>query len=117
MILGVKTWAFAHLLVNGDTFSIFVFGITLAWAVFSFRSARKMASMIATGPRGKYSIHASAATFFIGIMIWLYIIRAGHEYLAGIGLLIAHMTLAIKIQIMNELFYVWKHSVELRLIL
>tara|TARA_B100000925_G_C21715109_1_gene348426 strand:- start:310 stop:453 length:144 start_codon:yes stop_codon:yes gene_type:complete len=23
------------------------------------------------------------------------------------------MTLAIKIQIMNELFYVWKHSVEL----
>ena len=44
MILGVKTWAFAHLLVNGDTFSIFVFGITLAWAVFSFRTARKMAS-------------------------------------------------------------------------
>ena len=88
MILGVKTWAFAHLLVNGDTFSIFVFGITLAWAVFSFRSARKMAPMIAIGQGGKYSLHASAATFFIGIMIWLYIIRAGHEYLAGIGLLI-----------------------------
>ena len=89
MILGVKTWAFAHLLVNGDTFSIFVFGITLAWAIFSFRSARKMASMIGTGQGGKYSIHASAASFFIGIMIWLYIIRAGHEYLAGIGLLVA----------------------------
>ena len=89
MIIGVKTWAFAHLLVNGDTFSIFVFGLTLAWAVFSFRSSRKMVSTIAARQGAKYSIHASAATFFIGIMIWLYIIRAGHEYLAGIDLLIA----------------------------
>ena len=90
MILGVKTWAFAHLLVNGDTFSIFVFGITLAWAILSFRNARKTASPITTDPGKKYSIHASAATFFIGIMIWLYIIRAGHEYIAGIGLLITN---------------------------
>ena len=90
MILGVKTWAFAHLLVNGDTFSVFVFGITLAWAIFSFRSARKMTSPITTGPENKYSINASAATFFIGIMIWLYIVRAGHEQIAGIGLLITN---------------------------
>ena len=90
MILGVKTWAFAHLLVNGDTFSIFVFGITLAWAILSFRTARKTASASTAGQGEKYSIHASAATFFIGIMIWLYIIRAGHEYIAGIGLLITN---------------------------
>ena len=90
MILGVKTWAFAHLIVNGDTFSIFVFGITLAWAVLSFRSARKIVSTITTGPEKKYSIQASAGTFFIGIMIWLYIIRAGHEYIAGIGLLMTN---------------------------
>ena len=90
MILGVKTWAFAHLLVNGDTFSVFVFGTTLVWAVFSFRSARKVASNFNTSPGKKYSIHASAATFFIGIMIWLYIIRAGHEHIAGIGLLITN---------------------------
>ncbi|MDA9690171.1 NnrU family protein [Betaproteobacteria bacterium] len=87
MILGVKTWAFAHLLVNGDTLSIFVFGVTLVWAVFSFRTARKMVSTVTTSPEKKYSIQSSAATFFIGIMIWLYIIRAGHEYIAGIGLL------------------------------
>ena len=90
MILGVKTWAFAHLLANGDTFSIFVFGITLVWAVFSFRSARKVVSTVNTIPEKKYSIHASAATFFIGIMIWLYIIRVGHEHIAGIGLLITN---------------------------
>ncbi len=90
MILGVKTWAFAHLLANGDTFSIFVFGITLVWAVFSFRSARKVVSTVNTIVEKKYSIHASAATFFIGIMIWLYIIRVGHEHIAGIGLLITN---------------------------
>ena len=90
MILGVKTWAFAHLRVNGDTFSIFVFGITLVWAVFSFRSARKIAPTVNTSPGKKQSIHASAATFFIGIMIWLYIIRVGHEHIAGIGLLITN---------------------------
>ena len=63
MILGVKTWAFAHLLVNGDTFSIFVFGITLAWAIFSFRSARKMASQITTGP-GKILNSRQRSDFF-----------------------------------------------------
>ena len=89
MILGVKTWAFAHLLVNGDTFSVFIFGITLVWAILSFRTARKMVSAIDNSPKKKYSVHASAATFFIGIMIWLYIIRAGHEHIAGIGLLVA----------------------------
>ena len=63
MILGVKTWAFAHLLVNGDTFSIFVFGITLAWAVFSFRSARKMVSMILPA-RGKILNSRQRSDFF-----------------------------------------------------
>ena len=90
MIIGVKTWAFAHIIVNGDTFSIFVFGITLVWAVFSFRNARKLVSTVTTDLKNKYSIHASAATFFIGIMIWLYIIREGHEYIAGVGLLITN---------------------------
>ena len=64
MILGVKTWAFAHLLVNGDTFSIFVFGITLAWAVFSFRSARKMASPITTGQGKKILNSRQRSDFF-----------------------------------------------------
>ena len=60
MILGVKTWAFAHLLVNGDTFSIFVLE-SLWHGLSSFRTARKMVHR--TTGEEKYSIHASAANF------------------------------------------------------
>ena len=34
MLVGVKTWAAAHLLSNGDLGSIVLFGSVLAWAVF-----------------------------------------------------------------------------------
>jgi len=34
MLAGVKLWAFAHLLVNGDLGSIILFGSILAWAVY-----------------------------------------------------------------------------------
>jgi uncharacterized membrane protein len=33
MLVGVKLWAFAHLLTNGDLGSIVLFGAILAWAV------------------------------------------------------------------------------------
>lgn len=33
MLVGVKLWAFAHLLANGDLGSIVLFGAILAWAV------------------------------------------------------------------------------------
>lgn len=41
MILGVKTWALAHLLANGRLASVLLFGSFLAWAVLSFRAARQ----------------------------------------------------------------------------
>lgn len=34
MLVGVKTWAFAHLLSNGDLGGIILFGAVLAWAVY-----------------------------------------------------------------------------------
>ena len=34
MLVGVKTWAVAHLVSNGDLGSIVLFGSVLAWAVF-----------------------------------------------------------------------------------
>lgn len=35
MLISIKVWAFAHLLVNGDLASIILFGGLLAWAVVS----------------------------------------------------------------------------------
>ncbi|HWV42666.1 NnrU family protein [Pseudorhodoplanes sp.] len=34
MLVGVKLWAFAHLMANGDLGSVILFGSFLAWAVF-----------------------------------------------------------------------------------
>lgn len=41
MVLGVKTWAFAHLIANGTLADVLLFGGFLAWAVADFISARK----------------------------------------------------------------------------
>jgi len=34
MLVGIKTWAFAHLCANGDLGGIILFGAVLAWAVY-----------------------------------------------------------------------------------
>jgi uncharacterized membrane protein len=41
MVLGVKTWAFAHLLVNGNLAHVILFGSFLLWGVANFIAARK----------------------------------------------------------------------------
>lgn len=41
MVLGVKAWALAHLLVNGNLAHVLLFGAFLAWAVLDFASARR----------------------------------------------------------------------------
>ena len=41
MVLGVKTWALAHLLANGLLHQMLLFGAMLAWAVADFVSARR----------------------------------------------------------------------------
>jgi uncharacterized membrane protein len=41
MILGVKAWAFGHLLANGTVADLLLFGSFLIWAVLSFIAARK----------------------------------------------------------------------------
>src|SRR5450830_691960 len=43
MLSGVKLWAAAHLLVNGDLGSIILFGSFLAWAVFDRISLKRRA--------------------------------------------------------------------------
>jgi uncharacterized membrane protein len=41
MLVGVKLWAFAHLLVNGDLGGIVLFGSILAWAVYDRISLKR----------------------------------------------------------------------------
>ncbi len=46
-LTGVKVWAFAHLLVNGDLASLVLFGGILAWAVLAVIGIKRR-----DGPRG-----------------------------------------------------------------
>ena len=41
MVAGVKGWALAHLLVNGNLADVLLFGSFLAWSVLDYRSARR----------------------------------------------------------------------------
>ncbi|MHB2169252.1 NnrU family protein [Alsobacter sp. R-9] len=41
MLVGVKIWAFAHLLANGDLGSLILFGSLLAWAVYDRISVKR----------------------------------------------------------------------------
>lgn len=41
MVLSVKLWALAHLLVNGLLHQMLLFGTLLVWAILSFRAARR----------------------------------------------------------------------------
>ncbi|HEY1312059.1 MAG TPA: NnrU family protein, partial [Pseudolabrys sp.] len=48
MLAGVKTWALAHLLSNGDLGSILLFGAFLAWGVYARIAAKRRGDLGAT---------------------------------------------------------------------
>jgi uncharacterized membrane protein len=45
MLAGVKIWAFAHLLSNGDLGSILLFGSFLAWAIYARIAVKRREAM------------------------------------------------------------------------
>jgi uncharacterized membrane protein len=50
MLVGVKLWAFAHLLANGDLGSIILFGSILAWAVYDRIAVKRRGDAAAPAP-------------------------------------------------------------------
>lgn len=69
MVLGVKVWAAAHLLSNGNLADVVLFGAFLLWSVLSFRAARARDRAAGTVyPQGALSRDALAVV--IGIAAW-----------------------------------------------
>jgi uncharacterized membrane protein len=80
MLVGVKAWALAHLLVNGDLGSLILFGAFLAWAVYD-RIAVKRRGDAGAPPSGFAS--GDAIALAVGsaayvAMFWL------HPWLIGV---------------------------------
>jgi len=69
MVLGVKLWAFAHLLANGRLADVVLFGAFLLWAILDFRAARRRdranGTVHATGPLARDLIAVVA-----GLALW-----------------------------------------------
>lgn len=69
MILGVKTWALAHLLANNTAADLLLFGSFLLWSVFSFRAARARDRAAGTVyPAGTAA--GTATTVVVGLVAW-----------------------------------------------
>jgi len=86
MVLGVKIWAFAHLLANGALASMLLFGAFLAWAVADFIAARRRDRAAGGGvaaDRAGGRLGATIATVVVGLVLW--VAFAGWLHLALIG--------------------------------
>ena len=89
MLAGVKVWALAHLLANGDLGSILLFGSILAWAVLARVSAKRRDEVRdhagpAAAPAGARNDVLAVA---IGTAIFLAFLFRLHLWLIGVPVL------------------------------
>jgi len=76
LLVAVKTWALAHLLVNGDLGSIIMFGVFLAWGVIARIAAKKRGDVgFTTPPSGWIN---DILVLVIGIVVFLALGYAFH---------------------------------------
>ena len=69
MVLAVKVWALAHLLVNGRDYAMVLFAAFLVWAVLDFRAARARDRAQGTQyPAG--SMPRTLITVVVGSAMW-----------------------------------------------
>ena len=83
MLAGVKLWAFAHLLANGDLGSIILFGSVLAWAVYDRISLKRRADAGAPpipvgGPLN------DVIAVIVGLVVYLALVFAFHPLVIGV---------------------------------
>jgi uncharacterized membrane protein len=83
MVAGVKLWAVAHLMANGNLGHLVLFGSFLAWAVLDFISARRRdrRNPSATQPATKLS--ATLITVVVGVIGWFVFAFLLHGLLIG----------------------------------
>lgn len=83
MLAGVKLWALAHLLANGDLGSIILFGSFLAWAVYD-RISLKHRSDAGAPPIPIGGIRNDLIAVAVGVLVYLGIVFALHPYVIGV---------------------------------
>ena len=83
MVLGVKLWALAHLVANGNLAHGVLFGSFLVWATLNFNAARRLDYASSTRyPRGKAG--ATGITVALGVAAWVATTWWLHGFLIGV---------------------------------
>jgi uncharacterized membrane protein len=80
MVLGVKTWAFAHLMSNGKLADVVLFGAALLWAILDFRSARRRGPLPKMDPK----MSKTLLTIAIGAIGWVAVAFWLHQLVIGV---------------------------------
>jgi uncharacterized membrane protein len=82
MLVGVKTWAVAHLLANGDLGGVILFGSVLAWAVYD-RISLKRRSDPGAPPIPEGGLANDIAAVIVGIILFLALSLVFHPLVVG----------------------------------
>lgn len=85
ILVAIKTWALAHLLANGESYSVLLFVVILAWAVILRITLKKR---IASGET-KLPVFVSAKydliSVVIGLVVYALIVFKLHEWVIGVA--------------------------------
>jgi uncharacterized membrane protein len=80
MVLGVKVWAFAHLISNGTLADVVLFGSFLVWAIADFASSRRRDRVAGTVyPAG--TVGKDAVAVVVGVVAWAVFLFWVHGWL------------------------------------
>ena len=82
MLASVKTWAFAHLLSNGDLGSILLFGTFLAWGVYARIAAKRRTDLKPIPESVGWTNDALVVA--IGVIVYLALGYAFHPVVIGV---------------------------------
>jgi uncharacterized membrane protein len=86
MLAGIKLWAAAHLLANGDLGSIILFGSILAWAVIDRISLKHRADPSGL-PIPVGGVRNDVIAVVVGVVIYLALGALYHPYIVGVPVL------------------------------
>jgi uncharacterized membrane protein len=84
MLLGVKVWAFGHLLATGMLHDVVLFGAFLLWAIVLFVVSRRRDRRAGTVYPGG-TLRGSVLTVVIGVVAWALFARWLHLWLIGVS--------------------------------
>ncbi|MFD1891852.1 NnrU family protein [Ottowia beijingensis] len=84
MVLGVKLWAFGHLLATAKLADLVLFGAFLLWAILCYRAARRRDRALGTtGAAG--AMGGTLVTLVVGVVAWAAFAFWAHAAWIGIA--------------------------------